>query len=73
MKIIQNAAYLFLSHRWILHNNNIFHFKHSMCGAIERSGALLVEINMSDNAFGPIGKLFACKRQECAFCEITHA
>ena len=26
-----------------------------MCGAIDRSGAHLVEINMSDNAFGPIG------------------
>lgn len=27
----------------------------SMCGAIDFSGAKLVEINMSDNAFGPIG------------------
>lgn len=27
----------------------------SMCGAIDISGAKLVEINMSDNAFGPIG------------------
>lgn len=27
----------------------------SMCGALDRSGARLVEINMSDNAFGPIG------------------
>lgn len=26
-----------------------------MCGAIDFSGAKLVEINMSDNAFGPIG------------------
>lgn len=27
----------------------------SLCGAIDKSGAHLVEINMSDNAFGPIG------------------
>lgn len=27
----------------------------SICGAIDKSGANLVEVNMSDNAFGPIG------------------
>lgn len=27
----------------------------SICGSIDASGAHLVEINMSDNAFGPIG------------------
>lgn len=27
----------------------------SLCGALNRSGAHLVEINMSDNAYGPIG------------------
>ena len=29
--------------------------KRSICGAIDKSGANLVEVNMSDNAFGPIG------------------
>lgn len=27
----------------------------SICGAIDRSGASLIELNFSDNAFGPIG------------------